>query len=53
MYTDSDVQLPEWFYIADASYSVRMDDLFARPGPTNESVIEVGSISVGINITGF
>ncbi|KAJ7490744.1 hypothetical protein FB451DRAFT_1166075 [Mycena latifolia] len=46
-------KLPSWFYIADAQYSVRMDDSFARLGPTGESVIEVGSISTGINITGF
>ncbi|KAJ7506912.1 hypothetical protein B0H11DRAFT_1973353 [Mycena galericulata] len=45
--------LPAWFYVTDAVYSVRMDDSFARPGPTGESVITVGSISAGINITGF
>ncbi|KAJ6544672.1 hypothetical protein DFH09DRAFT_1173076 [Mycena vulgaris] len=45
--------LPAWFYIADAQYSVRVDNSFARAGPTGESVIEVGGVSTGINITGF
>ncbi|KAJ7490742.1 hypothetical protein FB451DRAFT_1079522 [Mycena latifolia] len=46
-------KLPSWFYVADAQYSIRMDDSFARPGPTGESVIMIGSISTAINITGF
>ncbi|KAJ6576182.1 hypothetical protein B0H10DRAFT_1813665 [Mycena sp. CBHHK59/15] len=45
--------LPAWFYVADAQYSVLMDNSFARPGPTGESVITVGGVSTGINITGF
>ncbi|KAJ7174053.1 hypothetical protein C8R43DRAFT_1230786 [Mycena crocata] len=45
--------LPVWFYNADAQYSVQMNDLFARPGPTGESVISVGGISAGITITGI
>ncbi|KAJ7636597.1 hypothetical protein FB45DRAFT_906903 [Roridomyces roridus] len=45
--------LPVWFYIQDATYSARVDNSFARPGPTGESVIEVGAISTAINITGL
>ncbi|KAJ6585667.1 hypothetical protein B0H19DRAFT_926295 [Mycena capillaripes] len=45
--------LPSWFYFADAQYSVLMDNSFARPGPTGESVITVGGIFAPINITGF
>ncbi|KAJ7643512.1 hypothetical protein FB45DRAFT_1113465 [Roridomyces roridus] len=45
--------LPVWFYVSDATYSVRVDDSFARPGPTGKSVITVGSISTGITITGI
>ncbi|KAJ7034109.1 hypothetical protein C8F04DRAFT_1103096 [Mycena alexandri] len=45
--------LPNWFYFTDASYSLMMDNSFARPGPTGQSVITVGGISAGINITGF
>ncbi|KAJ7636319.1 hypothetical protein FB45DRAFT_906379 [Roridomyces roridus] len=47
------LSLPIWFYDANATYSVRMDDLFARDGPTGEIVITVGSISTGIDITGI
>ncbi|KAJ7160297.1 hypothetical protein C8R46DRAFT_1107690 [Mycena filopes] len=42
--------VPNWFYFADATYSVRMDNSFAKPGPTGESVITVGSISTPIAI---
>ncbi|KAJ7194194.1 hypothetical protein GGX14DRAFT_476582 [Mycena pura] len=45
--------LPHWFYFTDATYSFRMDNSFARPGPTDESVITVGGISTPITITGF
>ncbi|KAJ6585629.1 hypothetical protein B0H19DRAFT_1250423 [Mycena capillaripes] len=45
--------LPNWFYFADAQYSVLMDNSFARAGPTGESVITVGGIFAPINITGF
>ncbi|KAJ7738314.1 hypothetical protein B0H16DRAFT_1570426 [Mycena metata] len=42
--------LPNWFYFADATYSLRMDNSFAKPGPTGVSVITVGSISTAITI---
>ncbi|KAF8215180.1 hypothetical protein K438DRAFT_1562061 [Mycena galopus ATCC 62051] len=45
--------LPDWFYFTDAAYSLMMENSFARPGPSGESVITVGGISTGINITGF
>ncbi|KAJ7704883.1 hypothetical protein B0H17DRAFT_1193376 [Mycena rosella] len=45
--------LPAWFYIADATYSVGVDNSFARLGPTGESVIRVGGVSTGITITGL
>ncbi|KAJ7256875.1 hypothetical protein B0H12DRAFT_1232775 [Mycena haematopus] len=45
--------LPNWFYFTDATYSLVMDNSFGRAGPTGESVITVGGISTGINITGF
>ncbi|KAJ7256083.1 hypothetical protein C8J57DRAFT_1075208 [Mycena rebaudengoi] len=45
--------LPSWFYFADAQYSVVMDNLFSRPGPTGEAVITVGGVSEGITITGI
>ncbi|KAJ7160293.1 hypothetical protein C8R46DRAFT_1107673 [Mycena filopes] len=44
------VEVPRWVYFSDATYSVRMVNSFARPGPTGESVITVGSISTGITI---
>ncbi|KAJ7256873.1 hypothetical protein B0H12DRAFT_975951, partial [Mycena haematopus] len=43
--------LPYWVYYTDATYSLMMDNSFARLGPTDESVITVGGISTGINIT--
>ncbi|KAJ7882498.1 hypothetical protein B0H13DRAFT_2344582 [Mycena leptocephala] len=45
--------LPNWFYFADAQYSVMMDNSFVRAGPTGESMITVGGISTGIDITDF
>ncbi|KAF8215345.1 hypothetical protein K438DRAFT_1562369 [Mycena galopus ATCC 62051] len=45
--------LPDWFYFTDATYSLTMDNSFARAGPTGDSVITVGGISTGISITGF
>ncbi|KAJ7704870.1 hypothetical protein B0H17DRAFT_1193367 [Mycena rosella] len=45
--------LPAWFYNTDAQYSLRMDNSFAKPGPTGESVITVGGVSTGITITGL
>ncbi|KAJ7286792.1 hypothetical protein C8J57DRAFT_1282053 [Mycena rebaudengoi] len=45
--------LPSWFYFADAQYSVVMNNLFSRPGPTGEAVITVGGVSEGITITGI
>ncbi|KAF7364597.1 hypothetical protein MVEN_00328700 [Mycena venus] len=45
--------LPHWFYFADATYSLLMDNSFARAGPTGESVIITGGILTPINITGF
>ncbi|KAF7292041.1 hypothetical protein MIND_01230200 [Mycena indigotica] len=47
------VKLPEWFYFTDATYAFRMVNSFARAGPTGESVITSGSISVAMNITGI
>ncbi|KAJ6510723.1 hypothetical protein C8R45DRAFT_1088871 [Mycena sanguinolenta] len=46
-------QLPEWYYFADAQYSVVFANSFAKPGPTNNSVITQGEISTPINITGI
>ncbi|KAJ7286810.1 hypothetical protein C8J57DRAFT_1652104 [Mycena rebaudengoi] len=45
--------LPSWFYFADAQYSVVMNNLFSRPGPTGDAVITVGGVSEGIIITGI
>ncbi|KAJ7833604.1 hypothetical protein B0H14DRAFT_2800420 [Mycena olivaceomarginata] len=45
--------LPNWFYFTDATYSLLLDNSFARPGPTGESVITTGGILTPINITGF
>ncbi|KAJ7894082.1 hypothetical protein B0H13DRAFT_1578795, partial [Mycena leptocephala] len=44
-------QFTAMFYLADAQYSLMMDNSFVRSGPTGESVITVGGISTGINIT--
>ncbi|KAJ7213758.1 hypothetical protein C8J57DRAFT_1601887 [Mycena rebaudengoi] len=49
----SSTQLPSWLYFADAQYSVVMDNLFSKPGPTGEAVITVGGVSEGITITGI
>ncbi|KAJ7858969.1 hypothetical protein B0H13DRAFT_1901627 [Mycena leptocephala] len=38
--------LPNWFYFADAQYSLMMDNSFARLGPKGESVITVGGILI-------
>ncbi|KAJ7094240.1 hypothetical protein C8R43DRAFT_964541 [Mycena crocata] len=46
-------KLPKWFYNADAQYSVQMNNLFARLGPTGESIITAGGIEAGITITGI
>jgi hypothetical protein len=51
--TADGAQLPNWFYFTDASYSVMMDNSFARLGPTGDRVVTVGGIFAGINITGF
>ncbi|KAJ6614806.1 hypothetical protein B0H10DRAFT_1802608 [Mycena sp. CBHHK59/15] len=40
-------------YFTGAQYVIIMDNSFAKPGPTGDSVITVGSISTGINFTGF
>ncbi|KAJ7882490.1 hypothetical protein B0H13DRAFT_2539186 [Mycena leptocephala] len=45
--------LPNWFYFADAQYPLMVDNSFVRSGPTGESLITVGGISTGINITNF
>ncbi|KAJ7621987.1 hypothetical protein DFH06DRAFT_1448019 [Mycena polygramma] len=45
--------LPRWFYFNDTQYSLSMDNSFERLGPTNESVLTIGGISTGINISGF
>ncbi|KAJ7054547.1 hypothetical protein C8F01DRAFT_1161972 [Mycena amicta] len=45
--------LPSWFYFADATYSLRMDNSFARLGPTGQKVITTGGIFEPVNITGF
>ncbi|KAF7370464.1 hypothetical protein MSAN_00678200 [Mycena sanguinolenta] len=45
--------LPNWYYYTDATYTFVMDNSFARPGPTGESVITVGGTEAGITITGI
>ncbi|KAJ7861787.1 hypothetical protein B0H14DRAFT_2741292 [Mycena olivaceomarginata] len=45
--------LPNWFYFTDATYSLELQNSFARAGPTGESVITTGGILTPINITGF
>ncbi|KAF7361529.1 hypothetical protein MSAN_01186500 [Mycena sanguinolenta] len=46
-------QLPDWYYFADAQYSVVFVNSFAKPGPTNNSVITQGEVYTPINITGI
>ncbi|KAJ7123611.1 hypothetical protein C8R44DRAFT_852475 [Mycena epipterygia] len=46
-------QLPEWYYFEGAQYSVVFQNIFAKSGPNNNSVITTGSISAPINITGI
>ncbi|KAK7022470.1 hypothetical protein R3P38DRAFT_2961108 [Favolaschia claudopus] len=48
-----DAVLPDWFYFTDATYSLRMENSFAREGPSGDKVITVGGLSTGIQITGI
>ncbi|KAJ7833595.1 hypothetical protein B0H14DRAFT_2591353 [Mycena olivaceomarginata] len=45
--------LPSWFHFTDATYSLELQNSFARAGPTGESVITTGGILTPITITGF
>ncbi|KAJ6486527.1 hypothetical protein C8R47DRAFT_1047570 [Mycena vitilis] len=46
-------ELPSWFYVSGAQYSVVFVNSFAQPGPNNNSVITQGWVSAPINITGI
>ncbi|KAJ7485072.1 hypothetical protein B0H11DRAFT_1861878 [Mycena galericulata] len=46
-------QLPYWYYFAGAQYSVVFVNSFGKSGPTNDTVITTGSMSVPLNVTGI
>ncbi|KAJ7276807.1 hypothetical protein C8J57DRAFT_1310476, partial [Mycena rebaudengoi] len=52
-FLDYYIELPSWFYFADAQYSVVLTNLFAWAGPTGEQVITSGGVIQPITITGI